>query len=457
MLSKFRLPILCLLLIMALAVVAAVFVPWKSAMEGQLKAMLEAQGFRNVQLTVSGLGFKSVTLKDISIGEPRPLILKNLTLNYSFAELWSGRLGEMVLSGLDIEGHLEGSQWKVKGLEGLLPDTKPAAGFSVPMEVDRLIPFEQGKLEASQLRLSGPWELSVPLNISWQKKPQPEFTYQGTGLSFKASPLEITTGEASARLALKAESKQWQGPWQLKNVAVKGAATPLPALEGAGDMVVQADATMIKGRFKSADNSYATEFRLDYAPNAPKKSRFTLIEAILPWNEGRLSVQNVLVPLEGKRDLSFPIKVEHVSVDALMQTLTGKQASGTGTVSGALPVTIKADGTILVHEGNLKAEAPGKITLSPEAIPGDNEQVALVREILKDLHYTLLSITMENGPDQKSSVLMTLEGRNPAVYDGRPVKLNVRLTGDVLNLVQQSIMPLLDPRLLLRQDKNEKK
>jgi hypothetical protein len=457
MLSKFRLPVLILLLIMALAAIGAVFVPWKLAVEGQLKAMLEAQGFRNVRLTVSGLGFKSVTLKDISVGEPNPLVLKNLTLNYSLAELWSGRLGEMVLSGLDIEGHMEGSQWKVKGLEGFLPDTKPEASFSVPMEVDRLIPFERAKLEASQLRLSGPWQLSVPLNVSWQKNPQPEFTYQGTGLSYKAPPLEITTGEATARLMLKAESKQWQGSWQLKNVAVKGAATPLPALEGAGDMVVRDDTAMIKGRFKSADNSYVTEFKLDYALNAPKKSRLTLIEAGLPWNEGRLSVQNVLLPLEGKHDLSFPIKVERVSVDALMQTLTGKQASGTGVVSGTLPVTIKADGAILMHEGNLRSEAPGKITLSPEAIPGDNEQVALVREILKDLHYTLLSITMENGPDQKSSVLMTLEGRNPAVHEGRPVKLNVRLTGDVLNLVQQSIMPLLDPRLLLRQDKNEKK
>ncbi|MER2520715.1 MAG: YdbH domain-containing protein [Bdellovibrionales bacterium] len=441
----------------ALIALALVLVPWKPIVEERVKAILEARGFQNARFTVTDIGFKNIALQDISAGEPPSLHVKNLMLSYSLVGLLSGSLGEVILGGLDIEAREEGGRWTVKGLEGLAPKEASSSGSSVPFDLGAMIPFERARLEASLLRLStNAWNLTVPLDVAWRKKPQPALVYRARGLAFKASPLEINTGESTFSLAPDSDKKKWKGPWRIKDIAVIGLETPMPSLESVGEVSIGDDFVMATGSLKSHDGAYASEFKLLYSLAAADKSNLTLISAAMPWNGGKISVQNVVVPLAVKRDISFPVIVENVSVDALMQSLTGKQASGTGAVSGTLPMTIRADGRVLINKGNLRADAPGKIALSPESIPGDNQQIALVREILKDLHYTLLSMTMETGPDQQSSILMSLEGLNPSVYEGRPVKLNVRLTGDVLNLVQQSIMPLLDPALLLRQDKHEK-
>ncbi|HVY13169.1 MAG TPA: YdbH domain-containing protein [Alphaproteobacteria bacterium] len=448
--TRFSFPLLFVTLAIVLAL-AVITLPWKTVVEEKLKAALEEQGFHNVQLKVESLGFKTIKLQDISVGAPQPLVLKNVTLNYSVPQLWKGHFGEVIISGLDVVAHQEGKQWVVKGLEGLSQAPSTGAGFALPNP--QSIPFRRAQLENSTLRLEGPWHLELPLNITWQKRPSPEVSYQGANLNFKSGAMAVTAGQASAHMALQADKKLWKGEWQVKNVAVKGAATPLPVLNGGGELQLEGSNLLVSGNLASADKTYAVNFRVNYAGDAPEKSELVLQSAVFPWNNGRLSVAGVNVPLGAKREVLFPIKVEHVSVDALMQTLTGKQATGTGAVSGSLPVIIKPDGSMLIQKGSLQAEAPGKITLSPEAIPGDNEQVALVRDILKDINYKLLSIETEGGQGPEATVIMKLEGYNPAVYNGRPVKLNVRLTGDVLNLVQQSIMPLLDPRVLLKQDK----
>ena len=93
----------------------------------------------------------------------------------------------------------------------------------------------------------------------------------------------------------------------------------------------------------------------------------------------------------------------------------------------------------------------------PGAIPGDNQQIALVREILKDLHYSLLSVAVDSGKDHKLSVMLALEGNNLSVYNGRPVKLKVHLSGDVLNFIQQNLTAFTDPKQLLKQGKNAEK
>lgn len=453
----FRRTSLALLLLAALAALTFFVVPWKPVIEGRLKSLLEAQGFQNVRLDIAEIGFSKVALKDVSIGRPEPLVLKNLTVRYTLPGLLSGHLGEIVISGLNIEGLQTGEQWAVKGLTSGQEQPSDSSGFALPLDADAQIPVELARITESRAQLSAPsWQLTAPLDLTWKKKPQPSLTYKGEHLELKASPFEITADEATASLKLEKENRQWQGSWRIKNISIKGADAPLPPLQAEGDAVVNAESLTATGSLKSEDGSYAAQFRLEQHLNAPDKSRLTLQSATLPWNAGKLAVQNVVLRLAGKRDVSFPITVEQVSVAALLQSLTGKQATGTGVVSGSLPVTVKADGSVVIHDGNLRAEAPGKITLSPEAIPGDNEQIALVREILKDLHYKVLSIAVEKGADGQSSILMSLEGRNPAVYNGRPVKLNVRLTGDVLDLIQNSVMPLLNPGLLLKQDKHEK-
>ena len=52
--------------------------------------------------------------------------------------------------------------------------------------------------------------------------------------------------------------------------------------------------------------------------------------------------------------------------------------------------------------------------------------------------------------------MMTLQGNNPKVYKGKPVKLNVHLTGDILDVVRQSMLTS-NPTKLLQQGEHDKK
>jgi hypothetical protein len=161
-------------------------------------------------------------------------------------------------------------------------------------------------------------------------------------------------------------------------------------------------------------------------------------------------LRNVSIALDEAKPIRLNLEIRDVSVDALLQMATSNKATGTGTVSGTIPVSIAPDGAIRFLQGSLRAKEAGTIIMTPDAIPGDNQQITLVRDILKNLHYKVLSVGVNSSTNNKQAILLHVEGNNPDVYEGRPVKLNVQLNGDVLNLIQQSVMPFTNPKQLLK-------
>jgi hypothetical protein len=448
-----------LALVVALGVLAAMLVPWKSWIEQRLMSAFAAKGLENPRLSLAHLGFKTIALKDISIGSASPLTLQNLTVGYSPIELWHGDVRALTVSGLALQATQTDNGWTIVGLENLFKNSTDKAAVALPVSQDQLaaIPLDTAAIEKSSIHVAAAtWQAELPLEIHWQKTPTPTLSYKATGVQWKKQEMEINAGELSIQAALGAPEKQWSGTWQLKDLAMQGLSVPLPPLEGNGTLKAQADRVSFEGKLKSADVTVQAKFSVNYALDDAKKSSVTIGYAVMPWNSGTVSVRDMQIPLTEKSPINATIHVEHASIDTLLQALTGNRATATGVVSGTLPITIAPDGTLIIHEGNLKAEAPGTITLAPEVIPGDNKQVALVREILKNLHYSVLSVSMGSDKDNKLSVLMTLEGNNPDVHAGRPVKLNVNLTGDVLDLIQQSMTTLTDPKKLLKQGEYEK-
>ena len=414
--------------------------------------MFEAKGFQNVHLTVSTLGLSGITLKDVSVGTNTPLTLDNVIVGYSLPDLWRGDINTLAIKGLTFGVQRHQDKWTMTGIENRLGNSKSNA-VTIPVTSEQLstIPLDSIQLEDSSLHIiSDAWQMNIPLRVIWQKTPVPKLTAQAKALTFKMHELEINAGEILLDASLNEADKKWDGQWQIKDITSKGGAAPMPVMAGKGSLVAQADHISLLGGVKSTDNSYMANFSMEYALNTPEKSLFTLTDAVMPWNSGTLSVHNVKMPLSGNHATEVNLKVQHASIDALMQMLTGKRASATGVVSGTVPVTIGADGSIAFHEGSLKAEQPGTIIMAPDAIPGDNEQITVVREVLKNLHYTNLSIAVNSDKGNKLSILLILEGNNPDVYEGRPVKLNVHLTGDMLGLMQQSVMPFMNPQQLLK-------
>ena len=432
----------------------ALLLPYKSWLEGRLETILAAKGFQNVALTISSINLKSATLSDISIGGDIPLALRNIDIAYSPRELWNGTLREFTASGLDLKIKQDGKQWVIQGLQDYKPTgeaVSPLAFLPLTSEDLARVPFDRMALKDSRLDvLSDMGALSTPLDLTWQKAPTPELTYSAKNFEFTRPGLDVSTGRAGFQAAI-IESKQWQGAWTIADITVRSESLSVPVLNGAGTLSADGEALKVEGLLKSDDGAWQLKFIMDYTPARPQKSALKIVQAGMPWKEGHVSVRNISFPLEGGKAIAVNLEVQRVSLDELLQWLTGDRVSGTGTVSGTLPLLIGQDGKLTVLKGDLKADGPGTIVMPPETIPGGNEHVELVREILKDLHFNVLSISSKNDENGNLVVIMAVEGSNPKVYDGRAVQLNVNLTGDVLDFIEKNVMFLKSPETLLQQ------
>ncbi len=449
---------LTLFLLLAVTIgLAVAIMPWQKVLEGQLKSMLSARGFQNVNLNIAGLGWKGIILENITFGGDTPLTLRNVTIDYTLPEIRQKMVGGLTVSGLDLQAQKVDGKWVVAGLEGLMkPQSTEKAAVTLPVTRLELafIPFNRLSVEDSHIAvISDTWQIALPLKVYAKKIPTPKLTYEATqDIQLKFGSIEAVANGAKAELALTESEKRWSGTWAIDKVEVAGLPEKIPALKGAGTISLDAEARMrIQGQFISADKKYNLEFRYEDDFNHPEKSKLTIVKASLPWKGGAIGLQNAQMLLKNtKQPISFNLQVKAVSIDELLQTLTGKRVSATGLVSGSVPVVIARNGELTIKKGTLKAHGPGVISMPPDAIPGDNQQIELVRNILGDLQYSQFSISTEGDTKNNFAVLLALEGHNPDVYNGRAVKLNVRLTGDVLDFVQQNLMLLNNPEKLLK-------
>jgi hypothetical protein len=280
-----------------------------------------------------------------------------------------------------MEAHQQGGAWSLAGLAAPENGAKQSVPLTLPVTEEQIasFPLERATLDNSRLLLTAEkWSMDIPLRIKGQKRPSPQLSLQTQGSKFKIKGLEIETGEISAEATLNpadTTDKTWNGSWTAKNVNASAGDTSIPILNGKGALTAKEDRIVLQGTFDSADSLTHTTFQLVYFVAEPQKSKLTLANSSFPWNGGVISAQDIVLPLGKPQPVNINLKLQSVSLDALLQQLTGKRASGDGMMSGILPITLGADGSIAVHEGTLSAEGPGIIRMSPETIPGDNPQL----------------------------------------------------------------------------------
>ncbi len=278
-------------------------------------------------------------------------------------------------------------------------------------------------------------ELKLPkLSVSYS----PKELWKGNFRELHAD--EITIHKDKLEITLKGvEASLIAHEWQVKVINIMGAPVILPPLAGKGKLDFADNNIALSGDIFSTDKKTSTSFSFDYSTEDSKAASVKIISAILPWNEGVLSAQNISVPLYATTPIAFTLKVKQVSLNALLSAATSNRASATGVVSGTLPVVINRDGSFILKKGNLKADKAGVLKLSPDVIPAEAAQVALLRDALQDFHYSVFSMGIESADSKQLAMLLSLEGNNPSVYNGRVIKLNVHLSGDVIELLTQSL------------------
>lgn len=445
-----RLFLFLLIVILLGGVVSYFAVPWNAVLEQRVMAYLQERGVNNVTFSINNVGLHQATFDNIQIGTEDPLLLQSVTVQYHPKELLDGNLQDIELTGLDIKILQTDEGWKIAGIDELRPQG-PRKGSNLGLsDVIKFLPFSSVTVKDSHLRVSGKSiQTSLPFNMHLTKNPKTvlEMTINASNLTAASS--DASLGVVTVR-AEPDELRNWKGTWALESLDL-GEALPIPVLKGGGTLTNVADSVTIDGSFASADKSYNASFSTLIDIKASEKNALTVKSAAFPFKQGIVSAKDTRIPFDRKNNIAINLDVKKVSLNDLMQKLTGQRVTATGTVSGRMPVILKPDGSYTLGKGTLKADSNGLIQMPPEAIPGDNEKTQLVREILENLHYSVFSAGVDTSGKDGLVVRLSLEGNNPDVYNGRIVKLNVNLTGDVLDFIQQNAMLFTNPEKLLEQ------
>jgi len=130
----------------------------------------------------------------------------------------------------------------------------------------------------------------------------------------------------------------------------------------------------------------------------------------------------------------FKVDVKDVNLANLLKQYSPGELSGTGLLSGSIPIEINPSG-IRIEQGAVAAVAPGGLlqmtSTRANTIAKNQPSMKLVVDALKDFHYTALASQVNYDEEGKLLLAIKLEGRNPSLERGRPINLNVNLEEDV--------------------------
>lgn len=134
---------------------------------------------------------------------------------------------------------------------------------------------------------------------------------------------------------------------------------------------------------------------------------------------------------------------KNVDVADLLSGLLKQGISAEGTVSGELPVSFTEDAKIMITNGTLTADGPGRIIYAPtENSPlqkGQSFQTDLLLQAVGNFHYDAFSLRLNSENPNYMTIAMHLGGRNPESFNGQRVELNVNLNGDLIDILFSSM------------------
>lgn len=441
-------------LLAGLAALAALFwnyLPYQEAAARKIRDALEQYGVQVTSLSVKRLTASEAALADIAFGNEHPLRAAEVTARYDLESLRNGRVQALAASGVELEAYQQAGAWRVGGLEPLM---QGGAAPRLPVETAALAALpEQVTVESARLRISGEgMEASASMALKFSTIPHPELNLSSEGVSGGAGAYAFTTGKTRIEAALVPEKQAWQGELAVENIVFSGLPQAMPPLSAKGTFAALADTFTGRAHVRDAAGAVAAELALSLPYAAPKSGLLTLADIRFPWGGGTVSAAQVKLPLSGGKAITVPVAVEKVELGQLLELLSGGKVKGNGVISGTLPVTWHPDGTLTLEQGRAQALGGGRISVAPEALPDSGRQeMDMVRAALQNFHYTSLDIRVSSDKDERSAIRLAVEGNSPDAFNGRPIKLTVNLTGEVVPLIRDTLLPMANTKQLLKQ------
>ncbi|MGR8929097.1 MAG: intermembrane phospholipid transport protein YdbH family protein [Gammaproteobacteria bacterium] len=174
-------------------------------------------------------------------------------------------------------------------------------------------------------------------------------------------------------------------------------------------------------------------------------------QAELPVFGGVLALLPTRLDLE-KRPLNLTVSVRNLDLSQLLNSLDYPELSGTGLISGKLPLRLTED-SIEVRDGILNGMRPGILRYSGTGL--DESNIAF--KALQDLRYHSLQGKLDYQPSGDYRLGLRLEGKNPELLSGHLVAFNLNLSGHLPDLLQKGLMTGDFERPILEQVKTNGK
>jgi hypothetical protein len=170
---------------------------------------------------------------------------------------------------------------------------------------------------------------------------------------------------------------------------------------------------------------------------------------------GRLAASPFVIDPAAPR-LATDLTVEHLDLAELVKLLAIDGLSGTGQLSGHIPLSLDA-GKVTIAGGRLDALGPGLLRYRPQHLPaalaGAGPQVELALRALSDFRYRSLSLALDKSAGGEGTVLLGIAGDNPAVMNGRAFNFNIRIESNFDRLAGYALLGLSSAEELLRRAK----
>jgi len=450
---------------LAIMLTGAVFLlPWQPFVARMLSTKLQQQGLPIGPLSIGEITLTYADFKDVVVTTDPPLKIPVLRIYYSKESLQNKAVESVEIRGLDYVFDLDAPMEKQEKQEKAEP---AATEWPIPAPEQLAgIPLKQVTIHDSKITLrSEGVSATIPLTGEVEMQPALKMTFSGKDALIEPSGQEAAYMVPEWKVTALPEKSKWA-----LTASVKGLYLPQEEQDGAETSVegvakwLPIDITSEGGtlykegvRLPLKVMHGRKEYRLSTVAAMSPKKGLRLSDLVLNAAEGRITAKSI--DLSKPEDIAAKLTFEHLSLEPLLALAMRESNTlkARGKISGTLPIRYTRKKGLDLGDGSLHSDGAGVIAVGAEelgSLAGANEQMAQVADLLKNFQYTTLELGTQQDSGKKLHFQIKLKGRNPDVYQGQEVHLNVNLQGDVLEAISAYLGLYSLPEEILKGNKN---
>lgn len=176
-------------------------------------------------------------------------------------------------------------------------------------------------------------------------------------------------------------------------------------------------------------------------------------QASMSFAEGKVTGGPLQLRLDGGTSKAS-LQVDNIRLPALAK-LTGLEGiEATGSLSGTVPIQIEG-ADVKIIDGRLTTQTPGLIRYNPNqtttAATEGQGGMTLALQALEDFRYDSITVGVDGSIQDDLEATLAIKGNNPDLYGGYPIDFNLNLTGELANILRDSLVGYRVPETIKQQ------